>query len=99
MQPVDVREIDEESMMWTLNDSKDYEDRLDEQDQAILITKKKELKAKSSIFSRTLDEKNAFIDENYHPRSQYNIKKIVQKDTGKMHHNKGQNSKETLADQ
>ena len=71
MEPVDIREIDEESMLWTLNDSMDYEDQTNEKDNGILTKqKKREQKAKVSIFARTLDEKNAFISEKYNQNGQ-----------------------------
>lgn len=62
VEPVDIREVDEDSMMWTLNDgSIDHEnfDSVGSQEHPVLKKKTKTLK--TSIFCRTSEEKIKYL--------------------------------------
>ena len=61
IEPVDIREIDEDSMMWTLNDSIDHEDIDRESDNSMLINDKDKKKKKKSIFHRSNAEKMEYL--------------------------------------
>lgn len=61
VEPVDIREVDEDSMMWTLNGSIDHEnfDSVASQEKPVLKKKTKTLK--TSIFCRTNEEKIKYL--------------------------------------
>ena len=61
IEPVDIREIDEDSMMWTLNDSMEINDT----EGSLQFKAKQKMKKKNSIFMRTSAEKNEYMRKTY----------------------------------
>ena len=62
IEPVDIREIDEDSMMWTINDSNDNNAN-DTVGSIDIETKDKNKKVQ--IFSRSKDEKKEYLHKMY----------------------------------
>ena len=60
VEPVDIREVDEESMAWTLNDSMDHEDH--DSDASRHNKNISPGSKKQSIFHRTKQEKLDYLD-------------------------------------